>query len=305
MTGVESILFFGTPCGFANKVMSRLVDQGYTVAAQIIPGDPNAPRPLHAQRQASNIGTGNRLPMATGGSRESVPLGPYGRIQINDHRHESVVRTLAEIEADLAVVCCYPRKIPLELIRAARLGGVNVHPSLLPDYRGPDPLFWVFRNGETRTGVSVHTVDGTLDSGPLLAQRAIEVPVGARGDAIWSESASVGADLLLESIQALETGRAQEVSQDESAARYYTWPTGSDLVIVPEEWDAWRVFHFCRGVVPLGHTPMIARGTVLRRVLSAERYVESNVEREHSGPDTEWIACRRGSVEVRMGPAFW
>jgi methionyl-tRNA formyltransferase len=88
---------------------------------------------------------------------------------------ESLPRIFRAYEADLVVCTGFPWRIQQEAIDAAGLGIVNGHPSLLPRYRGPFPVAWAVRNGETEVGMSYHLMDTELDTGNLLAQKRISL----------------------------------------------------------------------------------------------------------------------------------
>ena len=82
-----------------------------------------------------------------------------------------VIETLATIKADLIISACYGERIPFQTIHAARFGGVNVHPSLLPRWRGGDPVPWAILAGDHQTGVSVVTLGESFDQGIILGQK--------------------------------------------------------------------------------------------------------------------------------------
>lgn len=93
-----------------------------------------------------------------------------------DLTQPEVQQLLASTRPDLVVSWFWTRRIPPEVLRAAPGGGVNVHPSLLPRYRGPDPYFWTVLHGDTDTGVTVHRITSQYDEGPVLLQRPVTVP---------------------------------------------------------------------------------------------------------------------------------
>lgn len=95
-----------------------------------------------------------------------------------DLTQPTVQALLADTRPDLAVSWFWTRRIPPEVIALAPQGGLNVHPSLLPRHRGPDPYFWTILNGETRTGVTVHKITSHYDEGPVVLQRAVDVADG-------------------------------------------------------------------------------------------------------------------------------
>lgn len=82
---------------------------------------------------------------------------------------------LLRASVDLLVSINFTKKLPRTVLHAARKGGVNLHPSLLPLYRGPNPYFWVLRNGEAETGVTSHYMEEVFDSGPILVQRRVKI----------------------------------------------------------------------------------------------------------------------------------
>ena len=83
---------------------------------------------------------------------------------------------LRSYEPDVALCASFPARIPDEALAAPRHGILNVHPSLLPRYRGPNPLGWAIRNGDPEIGITVHRMTSEMDSGPIYAQSAVPVP---------------------------------------------------------------------------------------------------------------------------------
>jgi methionyl-tRNA formyltransferase len=128
-----------------------------------------------------------------------------------------------------------------------RLGCLNVHPSLLPDNRGPDPLFWTFQRGDRETGITIHLMDTGLDTGAILAQERVDVPEGSHEATLERDLAARGGVLLLNALGELAAGTSQPVPQDEARAISYSWPRGADYVITPE-WSARRAYTFACGI---------------------------------------------------------
>ena len=82
---------------------------------------------------------------------------------------------LAALDADVAISAAFPMLIPADALDVPRMGIINTHPSLLPRYRGPNPIAWTVRNGDRELGYSVHRMDADFDTGPLLAQGATPI----------------------------------------------------------------------------------------------------------------------------------
>lgn len=127
---------------------------------------------------------------------------------------EEARQWLAAWSPDLLVVADYGQILSPETLAAARLGGVNLHGSLLPKYRGAAPINWALYHGETETGVTTIHMTPQLDAGPCLAQA--RTPIDPQEDAVQLETrlAALGAPLVLETIAALERGDATPLAQD-------------------------------------------------------------------------------------------
>ena len=131
------------------------------------------------------------------------------------------------LEVDLIVVAGFPRILKRVLIDIPRLGCINVHPSLLPRYRGPEPLYWALANHENTTGVTIHHVDEGIDTGDILLQRKLEIRPNETEITLGQRAARVASELLREAIPLLLAGRAPRTRQDHSAASYYSFPGSS------------------------------------------------------------------------------
>jgi hypothetical protein len=125
---------------------------------------------------------------------------------------------------DLIVVAGFSRILKRPLIDAPRLGCINVHLSLLPLYRGPEPTYWVLANFEQKTGVTIHYVDEGIDSGDIILQRELGIRPKEMLTTLTELSARMAAELLREAIPLLLAGQAPRIHQDHSIASYYSYP---------------------------------------------------------------------------------
>jgi methionyl-tRNA formyltransferase len=125
---------------------------------------------------------------------------------------------LASYRPDLYVVCDYGQILKPEALEIARLGGINLHASLLPKYRGAAPINWALYHGETETGVTVIHMTPQLDAGPAIAQGRLGIGTYDTAAEIEPRLAELGAPLVLQSMAALETGIAKPLEQDPSQA---------------------------------------------------------------------------------------
>jgi methionyl-tRNA formyltransferase len=125
---------------------------------------------------------------------------------------------LAAIHPDAIIVVGYGRIIPQWMLDLPRLGNLNLHASLLPKYRGAAPIQWAIANGESITGVTTMRIDAGLDTGDILMQKEISIAAEDTAETLGPKLASIGADLMVETLSELDTGKAHETPQDHSQA---------------------------------------------------------------------------------------
>jgi methionyl-tRNA formyltransferase len=300
----QRIVFFGSQCGFADTVLQAILDAGHEVLMRVIPGIPRTGTPY----QLIDHHPGNRLGM--------TPTSPAGRsitdltprvstmsiplLRVNDHHSIETAQALAALNADISVVACYPRRIPSRLIGTTNYGGLNVHPSLLPAFRGPEPLFWIYHACEQRTGVTVHRLTGELDAGPIVRQTPIDLPIGYPGDKLWNDSAAIGGGLVTDILKDPGQSLSEATPQPQLGASYQSLPSTSDLRIDPDEWNAQCMFHFLRGVIPLGYLPAVRLEEELRRISTAHSFGNSDTPDEGVYSRGTVIRCRTGWINVGL-----
>jgi methionyl-tRNA formyltransferase len=119
---------------------------------------------------------------------------------------------------DAIIVVGYGRIIPQWMIDLPRLGNLNLHASLLPKYRGAAPIQWAIANGESVTGVTTMRIDAGLDTGDILMQREISIDLKDTAETLGPVLASIGADLMVETLRGLENGQVRPTPQDDSQA---------------------------------------------------------------------------------------
>ena len=151
---------------------------------------------------------------------------------------------------DVVCVACWNRIIPSRVLGIPRLGFLNVHPSLLPSYRGPYPLFWQFRAGEVSTGVTVHWMDAGLDTGDIGGQRKLHFADGIGGAEAEALCASSGGDLLAELLAKLKRGQATRRPQP-AGGSYFPAPSAEDFAL-DARWHPRQAFNFMRGTAEWG-----------------------------------------------------
>ena len=194
------IAYFGTP-EFAVPTLRRLIESPHRVIAVV--SQPDRPR-----------GRGHQLaPTHT----KSVAI-EHGIevLQPERIRDEEFLRKLAELSPDLGVVAAYGKLLPEALLKIPRLGLINVHASLLPRWRGAAPVHRAIIAGDEITGVTIMRVVKELDAGAMFAAESRPIAPDETSPHVESALATMGADLLVNVVDLIASGRATETPQDES-----------------------------------------------------------------------------------------
>jgi methionyl-tRNA formyltransferase len=128
-------------------------------------------------------------------------------------------RHVESLEPDLMISAAYALIVPADVLAVPTIGAINVHPSLLPDYRGVGAVWWALYEGCSRVGVTVHEMTAGIDKGPILGQASLDVGPDAVPVEVWNELGELARPLLIESLdQIRETGRISGRPQPEGGS---------------------------------------------------------------------------------------
>ena len=195
----------GTP-DFAVPTLARLIGDGHEVAAVFTQPDKPA-------------GRGKQMhtpPVKTLALKHGIPVHQPAKIKTN----EEVRAVFAQAASDACVVAAYGKILPDWLLAIPRLGCINVHASLLPRYRGAAPINWAIANGDRETGVTIMQMDAGMDTGAMLAKRAIAIGDEETAPELNVRLSRLGAELLSETLSRIERGEIKPEPQDASLATY-------------------------------------------------------------------------------------
>jgi methionyl-tRNA formyltransferase len=150
---------------------------------------------------------------------------------------------------DLIVVVAF-RMLPEKVWSYPKIGTMNVHASLLPDYRGAAPINWVLINGEKITGVTTFWIDKEIDTGKILLQKSIEImPEWNAGD-LHDKLMYLGADLLIETIQKIESQNIKPIDQDISLYRHHAPKLNNENTQIHWNKTDIEIHNLIRGLAP-------------------------------------------------------
>ncbi len=299
------VLFFGMAGNFSTFPLLALLEHGIEVNAVVIPSWSAGPGQPAMQRLEQNSKARSPLPMLHSSIQVSIlQIASQHRIpiwEVSRLSHPETFALLAGYRPDAICVACFSQRIPEEVLNIPRLGCLNVHPSLLPANRGPEPLFWTFREGHRKTGVTIHLMDEGIDTGPIVAQEAVEVPDGIDYAQLETRCATLGGTLLAGSVWELYKGLAHPTIQDETKSSYHPFPSTEDFIVNVAEWDARHVYNFIRGLEARWEPITLQVGDRSICVKSAISYSHSSsihLDEEDQGEEF-WLPCQVGSVRIR------
>jgi methionyl-tRNA formyltransferase len=172
------------------------------------------------------------------------------------------------LSPDLVAVAAFGQMLPREIIRAPRMGCVNVHPSLLPKYRGAAPINWALIRGEVKTGVTIMLIDEGMDTGDILTQEEAMIGPEERFGELHDRLAEMGAMLLLKTIDMIIKGKALRTPQDSSLATYAPRLKKEDGLIRWDD-DVHKTVNIIRGLSPAPCAYTLFKGKMLK-IFSAE-----------------------------------
>src|SRR5713226_2995780 len=198
-----NLVFCGTP-RFAVPTLEKLVKAGHSVP--LVVTQPDRPRGRGMEVAIS--------PVKDAAMRLGIAVLQPATVKNNEEFRDQ----LAAIAPDAIIVVGYGRIIPQWMIDLPRLGNLNLHASLLPKYRGAAPIQWAIARGESVTGVTTMRIDAGLDTGDILMQRDIAIGREDTADTLGPKLASIGADLMVETLRGVESGQVRPTPQDHSQA---------------------------------------------------------------------------------------
>jgi methionyl-tRNA formyltransferase len=143
-------------------------------------------------------------------------------IQVEQPRKitSNIVNEIRNINPDLIISAYYRKIFPKELIDIPRLGIVNIHPSLLPFYRGPVPTAWAILNNESEFGITLHKVDAGIDTGDILFQSKHEIDPDESGYDLYLRAMQLGSDLFINNFNDIISNKVQPKKQPNGGSYY-------------------------------------------------------------------------------------
>lgn len=246
------IIFMGTP-DFALPALDKLQLHHYPILSVITQPDRPAGR---GQKEVAP-------PVKILAQKYGLPV-----LQPQKVKDPSFLEAFYSLNPDMVVVAAFGQILPKAIIDFPKMGCLNIHPSLLPKYRGAAPLNWSIIRGETKTGVTIMMMDEGMDSGDILMQEETPLGYSETFGELHDRLAKLGADMLLKTIAQLEAGTARRQGQDTDAVTFAPRLTKETGKI---NWgdNAVNIVNLIRGLSPSPAAYTVMDGQTLK-IFSAE-----------------------------------
>jgi methionyl-tRNA formyltransferase len=226
------IVFMGTP-EFSVPCLERLISDGEEIVGVFT--QPDKPK-----------GRGYELtfsPVKECALKHGIPVFQPKSMKTGD-----ALEILRELNPDLSVVVAYGKILPADILYAPKYNSINIHASLLPEYRGSAPIQWSILNGETKTGVTSMLMDEGIDTGDMLLKKSVEITENMTAGELHDILSVLGAEVLSDTVKALKNGELKPVKQEGDSC--YAPMLSKELCPVDFNKTACQVHNQIRGLSP-------------------------------------------------------
>jgi methionyl-tRNA formyltransferase len=227
------IVFLGNP-EFARFHLDRIIAEGYHVVAVVSAPDKPAGRGL------KTLAT----PVTLFAREKEIPC-----LQPSNLKNEHFLQELATYKANIQIVIAF-RMLPEVVWDMPSLGTINLHASLLPQYRGAAPINWAIINGEKVTGVSTFKLKHEIDTGNLLVQKECIITSHDTAGTLHDKLMHLGADAVVETLEQIATGNYTEIEQDQSKALHYAPKLNSENTQINSQASGKSILQLIKGLNP-------------------------------------------------------
>lgn len=195
-----NIVFMGTP-DFAEESLKSLIEAGYNILAVVT--NPDKPQGRGMKLVAS--------PVKQCAEEKEIPVYQPEKVRNNSE----FIEEMKKLNPDVICVVAYGKILPQELLDIPKIGCINVHGSLLPQYRGAAPIQWAVLNGDKTTGVTTMYMDAGMDTGDMILKEEVTIGEDETTGELWNRLSKIGGDILVKTLKLLEAGNAPREPQGE------------------------------------------------------------------------------------------
>ena len=262
------ILFMGTP-DFAKESLEKLYESGYDICGVVTTPD----RPA---------GRGMKLvasPVKEYAISKELRIFQPEKITNNTEFKDEI----KALNPDLVCVVSYGIILPKSFLKIPKFGCINVHPSMLPKYRGPAPIQWAILNGDEKTGVTIMYLNEQMDAGDIITQKEVEINEDETTGELWNRLSTIGANLLYESVRQIENGTSNRIPQPQE----YTLAPMLNKEMSKIDWNqksSNEIKNLVRGLNPIMGTYTFLNGKKVK-FWKVKKYLEVDFKKEYENYD--------------------
>jgi methionyl-tRNA formyltransferase len=227
------IVFMGTP-DFARAALEKIIEAGHEVL--LVVTQPDKPKGRSGELQVSEV--------KECALEHNIPVFQPVRIKLPEN-----VAELKKYDADIYVVAAFGQILSQEILDIPRFGCVNIHASLLPEYRGAAPIQQAILDGKKETGVTIMQMAAGMDTGDILVQRTLPIADDETGGGLFDKLSDLGAKTIVEALPMIEKGELTPVPQDEEKATK-CGKLSKDMGRIDFSRDAGTIRNLVRGLNP-------------------------------------------------------
>ena len=191
------IIFMGTP-DFAKESLEKLYEAGHEICLVVAPPD---------------------RPKGRGMKMIACPVKEFALekdLEISQpEKLNEIKQEIIDLNPDIIVVVSYGKFLPKSILEIPKFGCINVHPSLLPKYRGSAPIQWAILNGDKITGTTIMKMNEKMDAGDIILQKEVEIDENETTGELWNRLSTISSELLIKAIEQIQNGDANYTKQSE------------------------------------------------------------------------------------------
>ncbi|MFL2625188.1 MAG: methionyl-tRNA formyltransferase [Candidatus Marisimplicoccus sp.] len=270
--GEFKIIFFGTPDFAVNSL--NAINSKFTVDYVVTTPDKRSGRGQKIQEsEIKKYAINNNISF----------------LQPDDLKDSIFIEKIKDIKPDLMIVVAF-KKLPSELISIPKFGTINLHASLLPEYRGAAPINWCIINGETKTGVTTFFINEDIDQGDILLQKDIKINDDDDFESLYLKLSNLGAELLVNTIKGVTTKKIKSFKQEKNNEYNLAPKLTSENTRIDWNLSVQKIISKIKGLSPRpGAWTMIKNGDdeIRMKILKAKEKMDYNSNKKNGNIVTE------------------
>ena len=222
----------GNP-NFAISSLESILQSRHHISAVIS----NPPKPMGRKKILKHTEVGS---YAIKNNIELIELGSFD--------DDNIYKKIVSLDIDIFVVVAF-RILPEKYISIPRFGSINLHASLLPQYRGAAPIQWALMNGDKATGVSVFQIEKKVDTGKIIYQKKVDINENDNFESLSKKLSNLGAEVIIKALNSIEDGEANFLEQDNTLSTKAP-KISKEMLRIKWDWPAVKINNWIRGLSP-------------------------------------------------------